>query len=182
MNYYNYEVFKACNNKNKKYGCAECTITNVDLKSGVCTLLYYEDNGTGRCVPKPHNEYVETVVERYIKSTFTLPYITNPSKLKTWKGFRTFTFESVPKEDVAYMLLGVKEQYNDITKAMRADKMGLSYKLEVLPNGDVQLSGMMKRDIPFKVKVFYNKNKTLAELKSEIVCYLFDTLDGIANL
>ena len=176
MAQYDYNVFKACNNKYKTYGCVKTTIVSVNNKAGICKL-----NWTVYGQLKEEDISIETLVKRYITSNFTLPYITNPSAIKTWKGFHTFRFDESIKKDIEYMLLGVREQYTDIVQGIGAVKHGLTYNLKLNDNV-VEFSGMMASDIPFKKKTFKIEGKSIESLENEIKSYLFDTLDGIVNV
>ena len=125
MAQYDYNVFKACNEKYNMYGQAHVKIESVDMKKGVCQLVYYGYPSVAKTV-----ESIQNLVERYIKSTTALPYITNPSKIKTWKGFYSFVLNDETAQEIDYMLLGLREQYADITKGMGAVKNGLKFELQ----------------------------------------------------
>ena len=176
MTHYDYKVFKACNDKYKGIGQAQATIETVDLKNGVCRIAYY-----GYPSPVTTTESIQNFVERYIKSTMGLPYITNPSKIKTWKGFYSFTLNEETAHDIDYMLLGLREQYADITKGMGAVRNGLTFNLQRCGK-EIVFSGMMSSDIPFRTKKFSINGKDIESLKNEIKAWLFDTFDGIVNI
>ena len=173
---YDFDIFKACNNKYNIYGRVDLRIEHVNNKAGICTIVY---NVYG--VIKREDIAIETLVKRYISSTSQLPYITNPSAIKNWNGFQTFRLDDTSKKDINYMLIGLREQYTDIVKGLGAIKNGLSFDLR-LNNNVVEFSGMMSNDIPFKTKVFTIYGKSIDCLKDEIKSYLFDTLDGIVNI
>ncbi len=176
MGQYDFNVFKVCNNKYKGYGCAETKIVSVNNKTGICKLAR---RVYGQTVEE--EIAIETLVKRYITSTFTLPYITNPSAIKTWKGFQTFSFDDINTKDIEYMLLGIREQYSDIVQGIGATKHGLTFNLK-LKGKVVEFSGMMSSDIPFKQKEFKVYGKSIDSLQNEIKSYLFDTIDGIVNV
>lgn len=174
---YDFNIFKACNNKYNISGHENLRIESVNNRLGICTISY----SIGYCQMKSKDIAIETLVRRYINSTSQLPYITNPSAIKTWKGFQTFRLDDISKKDIEYMLIGLIEQYTDIVKGLGAIKNGLIFDLKL--NGKVvEFSGMMSNEIPFKKKVFKIDDKSIDCLKDEIKSYLFDTLDGIVNL
>ena len=176
MAQYDFNVFKACNNKYKSYGGSEAKIDAVDMKNGVCQVIYYGYPSTAKIT-----ESIQNLVERYIRSTSQLPYITNPSKIKTWKGFHSFTFNDESAHEIDYMLIGIKEQYKDITEGIGAVKGGLTFNLQ-RKGTKIVFSGMMSSDIPFRVKEFSIGGKDIDTIRNEIKAYLFDTMDGIVNL
>ena len=174
---YDFDIFKECNKKYNIYGNANLRIESVDNRLGICKVSYSIEDIKGRS----EEIAIETLVRRYINSTSQLPYITNPSAIKTWKGFQTFRLDDISKKDINYMIIGLREQYTDIVKGLGAIKNGLSFDLR-LNNNVVEFSGMMSNEIPFKKKVFKIEGKNIDCLKDEIKSYLFDTLDGIVNI
>ena len=176
MAQYDYKVFKACNDKYNMYGQAQVKIVSVDMKKGICQLVYYGYPSTVQTT-----ESIQNLVERYIRSTTQLPYITNPSKIKTWKGFYSFTLNDESAQEIDYMLKGIKEQYEDITEGIGAVKGGLTFNLQ-RKGTKIVFSGMMSSDIPFKIKEFSINGKDMDTLRNEIKAYLFDTMDGIVNI
>ncbi len=177
MAQYDFNVFKACNNKYKGYGRSEARIDAVDMRNGVCQITYFGCYQNKSVV----TESIQNLVERYIKSTTQLPYITNPSKIKTWRGFHSFTFNDESAHEIDYMLIGIKEQYKDITEGIGAVKGGLTFNLQ-RKGMKIVFSGMMSSDIPFRVKEFSIGGKDIDTIRNEIKAYLFDTMDGIVNL
>ena len=176
MTHYDYKVFKACNDKYNMYGQARATIQSVDLKAGTCVLLWLINGTTVK-----ETMAIDNLVEKYIKTTMALPYLTKPRKIKNWKGFYSFVLNDETRDEINYMLIGIKEQYSDIVKGIGAYKNGLIFELS-LKDKDIVFAGMMSSDIPFKTKKFSLYGKTVDELRYEIKSYLFDTLDGIVNV
>jgi len=178
MAQYDYEVFKACNDKHKGYGHASVKIEFVDMKLGLCQLVQYGFDNT----VNSERLTIEELVKRYITFKSGLPYIANPSKIKAWKGFNKFDLDNKDAfNKIDDMLIGIKEQYTDIVEGIGAVKRGLTFELKRKGN-KVVFSGMMSSEIPFKVKEFSIMNKDMAALRDEIKSYLFDTLDGIVNI
>ena len=176
MAQYDFETFKACNKKNNSYDRMNLRIEHVNNKTGICTIAY---NVYGFI--KREDIAIETLVKRYISSTSQLPYITNPSAIRTWKGFQTFRLDNSIRQEVDYMLLGIREQYTDIVQGIGAARNGLIFELK-LNDKFIEFSGMMSNEIPFKKKLFQIEGKSMESLKNEIKAYLFDTIGGIVNL
>lgn len=125
---YDYNVFKACNDKYKGYGRPEMRIKSVDMKNGVCQVLEYGCYGNTVIT----TESIESLVERYISSTnvFVLPFITNPSKLKQWSGFSKLDLNEQTLNEIDALLVEIREQYADITEGIGAVKRGLTFNLQ----------------------------------------------------
>ena len=92
---YAFDIFKACNNKYNIYGRVDLRIEHVNNKAGICTIAY---NVYG--VIKREDIAIETLVKRYITSNSQLPYISNPSAIRTWKGFQTFRFDDSDRQEI----------------------------------------------------------------------------------
>ena len=126
MTQYDFEVFKACNKKNNSYDRMDLHIEHVNNKTGICTIAYSVYG-----IVKREEIAIETLVKRYISSTSQLPYITNPSAIRTWKGFQTFRLDDSIRQEVDYMLLGIREQYTDIVQGIGATRNGLIFEVKL---------------------------------------------------
>jgi hypothetical protein len=172
---YTYDVFKACVNKHKGYGTAEVRIRHVDMKKGICEV---EQLGFGG---KKYITKIEQLVKEYITSTTSMPYLTNPSAIKSWSGWADrFHFEEIPSQKLQALANALTERYFEIVNGIGFNNDKFYFELKVVSKG-ITFSGVLPTGTPFKEKFFSANGKTLETLDQEIRAYLFDTFDAMVN-
>ena len=175
VTHYTYDVFKACVNKHKGYGAAEVRICHVDMKKGICVV---EQLGLG-C--KKYPTKIEQLVKEYIHNTTSMPYLTNPSAIKTWSGWANhFHFPEIPSQELQSLANRLTERYFDIVNGLGKNTDKFYFEIKAVEKG-ITFSGTLPTGTPFKTKLFNADGKTLEGLEQEIKAYLFDTFDAIAS-